>query len=309
MISCLPSARGKAEVDVRAVTPERGRLGERLIVVEFGEHHILDEVFVVKDDDPVGHIPTVFEVMGDGEQSALVGAKLVDVIDEQRAGDRINGVAWLVEHDDMRVEQHAGDDADPFAQTGREFRHLLVEMPLQFEGTDERLILQPFRVDGMAAVRDSLAGPEQQLPEADVVTHGHRADEIAVLGHLEHVAHRRHPTPIDHALPFTGAQQSDDESEQRGLADAVVSEDRQRLALRHGEVDVLQHGLSLLVAEGDVFDGDDGMFAVVGAVGVVDVVGGHIVFPCRRFGCVRIRHVRMSQLDIGVDKISREYSG
>ena len=52
MISCLPSARGKAEVDVRAVTPERGRLGERLIVVEFGEHHILDEVFVVKDDDP-----------------------------------------------------------------------------------------------------------------------------------------------------------------------------------------------------------------------------------------------------------------
>ena len=121
MISCLPSARGKAEVDVRAVTPERGRLGERLIVVEFGEHHILDEMFVVKDDDPVGHIPTVFEVMGDGEQSALVGAKLVDVIDEQRAGDRIDGVAWLVEHDDMRVEQHAGDDADPFAQTGREW--------------------------------------------------------------------------------------------------------------------------------------------------------------------------------------------
>lgn len=241
----------QSEVDGSPIMPQRGDMGERLIVGNIGEHDIPGDAAVVKDDGTVHGLPAVFQVVRNGQDGSPTGMQPVDVVDQQIPGDRIDRIGRLVQHDDVRVEQHARHQTGTPAHAAGQPGHPRIEERTQFERPHQRFPAEPGGGHASRAIRI-----EQQATEPDIVPDAHRTDEIRMLRHQEHIPHRRYEHAVDDAASASWTQQSRNEFEQRRLAHAVIAEDGHRLALGNREGNVIQHGLAPAVPERDMFHRD-----------------------------------------------------
>ena len=108
----------------------------------------------------------------------------------------------------------------------------------------------------------ALHGPRARPRDGgEVLLHGERAEDVALLRHPADAGVRaplgalaRDVAAVERGcVPAVCVRDADDGVDQRGLADAVAAEQRQRLAVGQREADVGQHD-GLAVAGGEALD-------------------------------------------------------
>lgn len=107
--------------------------------------------------------------------------------------------------------------------------------------------------------------PEVQRPERHVLRDG-RGEELVVRVLDDQLDRRtqpgqalavvRHRPPLHRQLARTGPQPAAEQSHQCGLAAAVAAQQGQRAPLVHLEVEIAEHGRTVLVREGRAPQGD-----------------------------------------------------
>ena len=188
------------------------------------------------------------------ERHAARVAQAQNELVKGRRGHGVETGARFVEKENRRFEHHCAGDGRPLFHAARKIRrHLVRRVP----EADELQLHPRERATGRRGkTREFLQRKHHVLQDA------HRAEQRAALVHhadamQDLLAIRRvHLEAVDRDLAGRGGVESDQMLHHRGLAAPRTAEKRKHLALRHGEVDILQYAHAGIAGD-EVLDRDD----------------------------------------------------
>jgi hypothetical protein len=220
-----------------------------LLGAEPGGLAVEDDLAGAQTDDPVGEIDGQLHlVQGGDDGEVILGGDLPQQVDDVAGRYRVEGGDRLIGEQHLRVLHECAGDRDPLLLTAGERVGALVGAVGQ---TDPVEFLEGFAADGLRVHHqgDARSAQRSERPGADVLEHGHRADEVEGLEDDADVAAHglqlRSAQPV-HVLtedahpPRGGAVQSVDMAQEGGFAGAGEAEEDADSAGAKPEVDVVE---------------------------------------------------------------------
>ena len=212
----------------------------------------------VEHDAAVGDGVDALElVCHDDERDAEASRELTDRLVEAGRGDRIQAGRRLVQEEDPGIQRHGPGDARALLHSPREGGRLLRG------GREQADLVELGRGDEILLLGAEVR--ELVEREADVLEHGHRAEERAALVHHAELAQQAesvlalggHDVLAVEEDPARGRPvEADHDLQKRALPAARTAEDHEDLAAPDLERDVLLDHV-VAVGDRDVLDRDD----------------------------------------------------
>ena len=195
-----------------------------------------DDLAVVHDDDAVGQLVGLLEVLRGEEHGRAVLHEVADDRPHRQAAARVQARGGLVEDEQARPADEGAGEVEASAHAAR------VGLGDTVAGVDQVELLEQLAGASARFARGQLVEPTEEpevLAPGEVLVHGRvlagEADDAAqLLGLLDRVeaGHR--------GVTRVRAQQRGDDAHGGGLAGAVRAEQAQHAALRDGQVKAVQ---------------------------------------------------------------------
>ena len=250
---CEAVARHHGTAEQIGLADEVGGEGRARAVVDLGGGAELLDAAAIDDGDAVAHRERLLLVVGDEDEGDAQAALEVLELELHRVAKLgVESGEWFVE------EEHLGP-----ADNGAGKRDALALAAGKLVGPARGHLAQGYHPKRVADARVGLGrrDPLHAEAEADILAHREMREQGVALEHLVHIAPVRRLAGDVGAVEEDGADvgilEAGQQAQERRLAAAGGTEERQELAGAHGEADVVDGG-EIPEALGDAADLDHG---------------------------------------------------
>ena len=204
----------------------------KVLLVRLGRDPLADDLAAPDDRDPVGDLEDLVELVADEDDAVAAGREATEDLEDLLGLLRREDRGRFVEDEDLGVAVEGLEDLDPLLPADRQRADLDVGVDLEAEPLSE---LHDLAI-GLFAVEEDRVG-HRLLAEDDVLGDGQDGDEHEVLmDHADPAGDRvRGAGQVDLVAvqqdrALVGLGQPVEDIHQRGLAGAVLTEERVDLA-------------------------------------------------------------------------------